>query len=420
MSRMKVLISGGGVAGNALAFWLGRLGHDITVVEWFPSLRTTGLQIDLRGHGIEVLKRMGFEQDFRSRAAPEQGLQVVNSAGKRKALFSANKSGKGLQNFTTDWEIMRGDLCQLLYDHSKDHTKYVFGTSIERFEEKDDGVEVHLKDGKTDHFDLLVGADGIGSRTRKMMVGLDQPDGFCPLRDIYIAYFTTPRPIKEGEEYLATGYIATGNRAIMERRHSPDKIQVYLMARDLSKRFKNIARGDTKAERAAMTDIFHGAGWETEEILTAMNATDDFYLEHMGLIKLDSWSRGHVTLLGDAAYCPSASTGMGTTSAMVGAYVLAGEIGRHCKEGVSASDGIVAALKAYEQTFRPFMDQVQKGISENSGVWGNMMPSTPITIGIMHFIVGVVAMLRLNIIGEWLLREGVKWDLPEYKEILRK
>ena len=80
---MKVLISGGGIAGNALAFWLSKLGHDITVVECFPSLRTTGLQIDLRGHGIEVMKRMGLEQAFRSKLAPEQGLQVVDKSGRR-------------------------------------------------------------------------------------------------------------------------------------------------------------------------------------------------------------------------------------------------------------------------------------------------------------------------------------------------
>ncbi|KAI1209550.1 FAD/NAD(P)-binding domain-containing protein [Annulohypoxylon truncatum] len=420
MTRIKVLISGGGIAGNSLAFWLGRLGHDVTVIEWYPNLRTTGLQIDLRGHGIEVLKRMGLEQGFRARSAPEQGLQIVNSAGKRQALFPVNKSGKGLQNFTTEWEIMRGDLCRLFYDQCKDHTKYMFGASIRSFKEKDDGVEVQFSNGKTDRFDLLVGADGIGSKVRKMMLSSDTDDGFCPLRDIYIAYFTIPQLIKEGEDYLATSYIAPGRRGIMIRRHKPDQIQVYLMCKSDSERLKNARRGDTKEERAALTEIFQGAGWKTEEVIRAMNETDDFYLEHMGLIKLDSWSHGHVTLLGDAAYCPTANTGMGTSSAIVGAYVLAGEIGRHCKEGVNTKDGLTVALKAYEQKFRPFMDQVQKGISDGSGVWGSMMPTTPFGIYIMNWIIWVVAVLRLNIIGQWFLKEDVKWDMPEYKEILLK
>ncbi|OTA80339.1 hypothetical protein M434DRAFT_25557 [Hypoxylon sp. CO27-5] len=429
MSRLKVLISGGGIAGTALAFWLSKMGHDVTVVEWFPTLRTTGLQLDLRGHGIEVMKLMGLEQDFRERRAPEQGLQIVNSAGKRKAFFPANKSGKGLQNFTTDWEIMRGDLCQLLYDHSKDRTKYVFGTSVESFENKDDGVEVKLTNGNTDRYDLLVGADGVGSRTRRMMLGsgkidkvdkADKVDGFEPLRGVYIAYFTASWPMKEGEEYLATVYVATGRRTIMIRRYKPDKVQVYLICKNYSERLKNAPRGDVKEEKEALAEIYQGAGWWTHEALEAMKDADDFYLEHLGLVKLDSWSQGRVTLLGDAGYCPSASTGMGTTSALVGAYVLAGEIGRHCKEGVDTKDGLAAALKCYEEKLRPFMYQVQDGISEDSGAWGNMMPSTPFGIGVMHFFLGVVAFLRLNILGQWFLKEGVKWDLPEYKELLQK
>ncbi|KAI1090190.1 FAD/NAD(P)-binding domain-containing protein [Rostrohypoxylon terebratum] len=421
MTRMKVLISGGGIAGNALAFWLGKLGHYVTIVERFPSLRTTGLQVDLHGHGIEALKRMGLEQAFRSKSAPEQGFQVVNSSGKRQALFPANRSGKGLQSFTTDWEIMRGDLCRLLYAHrTEDRTRYVFGTSIESFKEMDDGIEVRLLSGETEKYDLLVGADGVGSKTRKMMLGSNTDDGFVPLKDVYIAYFTIPRPIKEGEEYLATAYVAPGRRAMMLRRHRPDQIQVYLMCTNDSERLKNARRGDTKEERAALTGIFQGAGWETGEAIEAMNKTDDFYLERMGLVKLDSWSRGRVTLLGDAAYCPSANTGMGTTSAIVGAYVLAGEIGRHCKDGVDIKDGLTAALKAYEQRFRPFMDQVQKGVSEDSGIWNKLMPTTALGISIMNFVVWIIAFMRLNVIGEWLLRENVKWDLPEYKEILRK
>lgn len=425
MSRLKVLISGGGIAGTALAFWLSKIGHDVTVVEWFPSLRTTGLQLDLRGHGIEVIKRMGLEHAFRERGAPEQGLQIVNSAGKRKAFFPANRTGKGLQSFTTDWEIMRGDLCQLLYHHSKDRAKYVFGTSVESFENKDDGVEVKLTNGNTDRYDLLVGADGIGSRTRRMMLGsskideVDKADGFQPLRGVYIAYFTASWPMKEDEEYLATVYTATGRRAIMVRRHKPDKVQVYLICKSDSEKLRNAPKGDVKKEKEALAEIYQGAGWRIEEILKALKDADDFYLEHMGLVKLDSWSRGRVTLLGDAAYCPSASTGMGTTSATVGAYVLAGEIGRHC-QGIDTKDGLVAALKDYEEKLRPFVYQVQKGISEDSGAWGSMMPSTSFGISVMNFLMGVVALLRLNIFGQWFLKEDIKWDLPEYEEILRK
>ncbi|KAH6676222.1 hypothetical protein B0J14DRAFT_690420 [Halenospora varia] len=415
---MKVLISGGGIAGNALAFWLSKLGHAVTVIERFPSLRATGLQVDLRGHGIEVMKRMGLEQGFRSKLAPEQGLQVVDSSGRRRAFFPVNKSGKGPQNFTTEYEIMRGDLCQLMYDETKSGAKYVFGRSIEGFEEKGSSVEVRFTHGKTDKFDLLVGADGQWSRTRRMMLGLDKPDMLFPLEGgkVYVAYFTIPRPIQEGEEYIATMYQATKKRGVLMRRHSPHKVQVYLGGTSESERLKNARRGDMKEEKDALAELCQGAGWQMDEILKSMVDADDFYCERMGVVQMDSWSRGRVTLVGDAGYCPSAKTGMGTTSAIVGAYILAGEIGKHCG-GDNTKDNLANALEAYEEKFRPFMNQVQKGILEDSG-W-DMMPTTEFGIAVMNRLMGLASFLKINL-GNWFLRENVKnWDLPDYEEMQR-
>ncbi|KAI2624282.1 FAD/NAD(P)-binding domain-containing protein [Hypoxylon sp. NC1633] len=434
MARMKVLISGGGIAGNALAFWLSKLGHDVTVVEWFHTLRATGLQIDLRGHGIEVMKRMGLEQAFRSMAVPEQGLQVVDGSGRRRAFFPANKSGKGLQSFTSEFEIMRGDLCRLLYDRSKDRARYIFGTSIQSFEDRDGSVEVRLADGAIECFDLLVGADGVSSRTRRMMLGPDTPDPFFPIRGQFVGYFTMPRPIQEGDdsEYIATAYIAPGKRGIMTRRHSPDAIQVYAGCTTDAERLNHVRRGDVQEEKEALAEALQGAGWQTPDLVGGLMAADDFYLENLGVVRMQAWSRGRVALLGDAAYCPSANTGMGTTSAIVGAYVLAGEIERHCgpasqgvtdtttdaNGGAGSRDGLEAALRAYEDTFRPFMTQVVKDIDETSP-WSKMMPSTPFGVSVLYFLVGVASFLRLNVIANYILREGIKWDLPEYKEILR-
>ncbi|KAM0425707.1 hypothetical protein ACHAPT_008954 [Fusarium lateritium] len=423
MSRIKVLVSGGGIAGNALAFWLSRLGHDVTVVERFSNLRTNGLQLDLRGHGVQVLKRMGLEQAFRAKQAPEEGMQVVDKSGRRRAFFPANKTGKGLQAFTTDYEIMRGDLVRLIHDATKDQVKYVFGSSVESIENGHDSVQVRFADGKEDRYDLLVGADGQGSRTRRMMLGSKANDGFYPLKGDFVGYFTSPRPIKEGEEYIATVYIAPGRRGIMTRRHRPDTIQVYLSCTTDSKRLNEARQGDIVEEKAALTDIFQGAGWQTEELLEALRKSEDFYCQRMGLVKLDSWSKGRVVLVGDAAYCPSANTGMGTTSSMVGAYVLAGEIGRHVGGSISTGEdtkaGLAAALKAYQDKFQPFMSQVQEGVLEDTNDFWK--PSSPFGIGLMNFALGAASLLKLDLLSRWMLREDVKgWDLPEYKEMLQR
>lgn len=413
MINLKILICGGGIAGNAVAFWLSKLGHDVTLIERLPSLRSTGLQLDLRGHGVEVMRRMGLEQAFRAKTVNEQGLQIVDRTGKVRAYFPANRTGKGLQSFTTDFEIMRGDFVQILYNATREKAKYVFGISVESFEQYESSVEVLFSDGKRDRFDLLVGADGQGSHTRRMMLGPGKPDPIHFLGQ-YMGYFTIPRDIQEGEEYIATSYVAPGKRFLLTRRHNPHQVQVYMSCD--STRLKNITRGDVEKEKEAMAEIFLGAGWQTPQILEALKLADDFYLERPGVVRLDTWSNCRVVLVGDAAYCPTANTGMGTTSSLVGAYILAGEIAKHCGNS-GTKDDLPTALSAYERKFRPFMDQVQHAVAEDSHDW--MMPTGTIGIAILNFVVGIAAFLRLDILGRFVLREDVKnWALPDYNEMV--
>lgn len=421
MAQMKVLISGAGITGNALAYWLSKLGHNVIVIERFPELRTTGLQVDLRGPSIEVLKRMGLEQAFRAKSVPEQGLAVVNSSNKRWAYFGVNNSGKGLQSFTTEYEIMRGDLCRLMYDVIKEKVTFRFGVSISSFKQKNNGVEVEFSDGKTDRFDFLVGADGMGSNTRKLMLGPSVPDALRPVKGAYTAYFTIPRPIQNGEDYHSTFYLATGRRAIMTRRHSPQEVQIYLPCNTDSERMKKAHKAGVEDQKKALAEIFHDAGWQAKDILRDMESTKNFYCESLGLVKLDSWFSGNVVLAGDAAYCPSPLTGMGTTSGMVGAYILAGEISRQCGnskgDARKPTDGLDVAFKAYDDKFRPFMDQVTKGVGDDTMFW-NKMPSSAFAVAIVNFLLGIAAFLRLNVVGEWILKENVKgWNLPEYDEL---
>ncbi|KAI1126186.1 hypothetical protein F5Y10DRAFT_293957 [Nemania abortiva] len=422
MAPLRVLISGGGIAGNALAFWLSRIGHDITVVERFSSLRDTGLQLDLRGHGIEVMKRMGLQEAFKAQVAPEKGVQLVDKKGRRRAFFPSTAPGEGVQNFSTEFEIMRGNMCRILHDAAAKYgAKFVFGTSIESFEDKGSSVAIRFANGQTDSFDLVVGADGLNSRTRKMMLGPGVDDGLRPLDGVVAGYFTMPRPIAEGEEYLATVYMAPGNKGLMIRRSDAEYWQVYVGCK--TDAFRNVPRGDVKAEKAVLTEIMHGAGWETENVIKAMNTDNDFYLERMALVKLDRWFRGRVVLVGDAAWCPTANTGMGTTSSIVGAYVLAGEIGKHCGRGTSPNtkDNIAEALAAYDAKFRPFMDQIQKGVAEAEGFsMTSALLSSAFGISLLHLFAACVAFFKVNI-GAMMLKEQVKgWDLPEYEELLRE
>ncbi|KAL4792941.1 hypothetical protein BDV19DRAFT_400299 [Aspergillus venezuelensis] len=430
MAPLNILISGAGIAGTALAFFLSKLGHTVTVIERATELRTNGLQLDLRGPGLQVIRRTGLEEYLLKYTVEEQGLALVDKKGKQWGFFPANKSGKGLQSFTTDFEIMRGDLVRGLVEACGDKAKFVFGVYVVSFEGKVGGdlVEVELSNGTTAQYDLVVGADGVGSKIRKMMLGSDgcRDDfgtGYHPL-GVFAAYCTIPKPLQPGEEYNATSFISTGNRGIMTRRHDPDVLQVYAMCRTrASKRLENSTRGDNDEEMRAMTEVFRGSGWECDRILKAMAASEDLYCDRMAVIRLDAWSRGRIALVGDAGYCPSAMTGMGTSCAMIGAYILAGEIGEHCGPASSAnpasSENIAVALKAYEQKLRPFMGQVQKGLTDTDDYMANW-PSSSFGVACVYFFFWVSSILRLDVLARLVLRENVKnWELPQYAELYR-
>lgn len=423
MPQLKILICGAGIAGNALAFWLSKLGHEITVIERFPKIRASGLQVDLRGPGIQVMRRMGLEEAFRARSVSEQGLQLVDDKGISWGYFPANRSGKGLQSFTTDFEIMRGDLCQLLYDASKDRVEYRFGAFVRELKQMDDYVDVLFSDERRERFDLVVGADGSGSRTRKMILGSATKDPVHPL-GVYAGYFTIQQSIQPGEGYNATAFIATGNKGIMTRRADPHEYQAYMFCSpNSSERLKSASKGDIEDEKKGLAEAFLGVGWKTNEILKGLADADDFYCERMGVVTMDYWSQGRIVLVGDAAYCPTAMTGMGTTCAMAGAYILAGEIGKHCGKAFNGEmpvpkNIIEAALAEYEEKLRPFIRNVQKGLTDSEN-YMDKLPSSYLGVQMVYLLFWVASLLRLDFLAKWLLREDTKgWKLPEYKQML--
>ncbi|WKA29527.1 FAD-dependent monooxygenase [Bradyrhizobium roseum] len=167
---LNVLICGGGCAGPALAYWLAHSGHQVVVVERFPSLRVTGAQVDLRGQGIEAAKRMGLIDAIRSKLVDEAGVSFVDARGKTVATIMANTTGRGAQTLTSEYEIMRGDLVRILHEATNGMVEYRFGQTIENFEQNDEKVVAHFSDDTSEVFDLLVGADGQGSRIRKNML----------------------------------------------------------------------------------------------------------------------------------------------------------------------------------------------------------------------------------------------------------
>ncbi|OBS19740.1 hypothetical protein FPOA_11464 [Fusarium poae] len=405
MSSLKVLICGGGCAGPALAFWLTRLGHRVTIVERFPALRATGAQIDFREQGIQTVKRMGLDDVVRSKLVDEAGVGIVDSSGRVIATILANKSGKGAQSVTSEYEIMRGDLVRILYDATKNDVEYIFGKTVESFKQDEKQVLAHFSDGTLDSFDLLVGADGQGSRIRRAINPPNTPDPYRQL-GLHMAYYFIPR--MEGDTNIRRTYSASEGRMIFRRTHNSTETQVYLILKDDSPETSSIHKGTVEQQKEFWSSRFRTAGWQIDRFLEGMKTTENFYSQEVVQVQTDTWSKGRVVLLGDAAHCPSPFSGMGTTSSFVGAYVLAGEISRN-------PDNLSSAFENYDKTLRPFIDEVQ---NVKLNVIKLFIPDTQWGVTILQWFAWIVCLLRIPyLVSRFSSEEKGGWPLPDYPEL---
>jgi 2-polyprenyl-6-methoxyphenol hydroxylase-like FAD-dependent oxidoreductase len=353
MKNLNVLISGASVAGPALAYWLHRHGFTPTIVERAPALRDGGYAVDFRGEAhLTVLRRMGILADL-ERARTGMGyMSYVNDKGRAVAKMPADL-------FAGDIEILRGDLSRILYDATRQHTEYIFGDSITSLTEDAHGVHVTFERGAPRRFDLVIGADGLHSNTRRLSFGPEEQ--FVKHLGVYCAIFTTSNFLNL--DHTGHAY-RTGNRlvALYSARHNTEaKAAFYFGSPAL-----DLDRRDVARQQAVLAEQFTGNGWQSDRLLREMQYAPDFYFDSVGQVHMDTWSRGRVALLGDAAYCPSSLSGMGSGLALVGAYVLAGEL-------AAAHGDHQVAFARYEQEMREYAKGCQK---MGDGVAKLMVPSS--------------------------------------------
>lgn len=405
-SPKRALISGAGLAGPSIAFWLSKIGYTCTIVERAPSLRANGQQIDVREQGIEAVKRMGLLDELRKHTVDEAGLQFVDINGKRKAFFGKNDSGRGRQSFTSEFEIMRGNFCDMLFEQTKDFTEYRFDTMVTGFENFDDRVVVKFSRGVEESFDILIAADGHRSKIRQMMLK-DFGEEQSRHLGIFGAFFTIPRT--EQDENIGTFCNAPGARSMLTRWHSPDQGQGYLFTTSHPEEFKAVANEGPQKQKELLTRVFSDMGAQTARLVEGMNAADDFYYQELVQLRSSTWSRGRVVLLGDAGYAPSPLTGFGTSLALIGSYVLAGELSEH-------GDDVPAALKSYETKLRPFIEKTQK---LPPGVPGIAYPVSQFGVTVLQTILGVISGLKIDKMVQYVLPENSNsWKLPDYSRLV--
>ena len=343
-SQTSILIAGAGIAGPALAILLNRNGFKTTIVERAENLRTTGQQIDVTGPGIDLIRLMGVEDAIRSRTVNDDGIKFVDANNKTFASFPASDSTASL---VREIEIMRGDLADVFYQATKDETEYIFDDRVSSLTESEKGITVGFKNGGDRTFDLVVAADGLSSRTRE--VAFSKPKEAC-IKSLnqWTALFLIPHTPEDGtwsRAYNAPGGLALALRPDIKRKRT----SVYLAqgTPDVS-----IVSKSVKEQKEQVQRLFGNAGWEAPRILSEMATAENFYVQQTAQVKMDSWSTGRTVLLGDAGYCPAPVSGLGTTMALVGAYILAGNLITH-------EHDLPTALKQYEKQMRPFVISAQ-------------------------------------------------------------
>jgi len=334
---LRILISGASISGPIVAYWLQRFGLQPTVVERTEDLRlgVGGHAVDLFGPAIEVMDWMNLGTAVSDARTRTRTISLVRP-GKRTIDASMDLLTQGVSQDHV--EIMRGDLARIVYEASRNDVEYILDDSIASLIDGEDHVEVTFERAAGRTFDVVVGADGLHSLTRRLTFG--EEDQFLRFLGGYFAVFSVPNYLGLQEHMVS--YAEPGQTVAAYPVWGTDQLRVLLLFRTPTQLDYN--RHDRAAQVRMVQGLYSGAGWEVPRLLDELANAGDFYIDSISQVRMDTWTKGRVTLVGDAAYSPGPAVGGGTSLAVMGAYGLAAEL--------AAAPDVAAGLAASEDAIR--------------------------------------------------------------------
>ncbi len=373
-STKKILVCGSGIAGPTCAYWLHKYGYSTVIVEKAPALRDGGQNVDIKGAGQHVIDMMALAEKIEAKNTQERGQKYLDAAGRVVAVLPKGALG----SLTNDFEILRGDFAQVLFESTRDDCEYRFGRFVTALEEKQDGISATFDNGETEDFDLVICAEGIHSSTRDMVMA--ELTRFRYL-GAHMAFFKIPRRVEDDRWACSVNGIGGTFITLRPGGETETTVLVTFLRRDQG------VNGDTPAARKGLLRrALDGRGAIAERIIADLPTVDDFYFGPMSQVHASTWSQGRIVLLGDAAFCPTPFTGAGTALALVAAYVLAGEIKR-CNDHSQA-------FADYETLVRPYVEASQRRL--NPRRIRLMHPKSRCGIGLTHLAQRLVASVAVQ------------------------
>jgi 2-polyprenyl-6-methoxyphenol hydroxylase-like FAD-dependent oxidoreductase len=374
MTRQHVLISGASIAGPALAYWLHQYGFDVTVVERSATVRSGGYPIDLRGTAMDACQRMGIADEMAAANINTERLNFVDEGGKVVASVRPESITGGIEG--RDVEVPREIVTRTLWEHTRDDVEYIFNDSIESLTDDGKGVDIAFRSGRKGRYAYVIGADGLHSNVRRLVFGDESQ--FERYVGRYFVGFICDNELGMSREAMSL-QLPSG-RQVIQYAVGEQPPSVHAFFSFTCPEPPPLNERTLQSQRRLFYEQFKDVGWQAPRMLQALMKDDEAFYDTVSQIHMPTWSKGRVSLVGDAGYAASFLTGQGTSLAIVGAYVLAGEL-------ATSPDDPALAFERYERVMRPFVAANQGILKYGQKKLGDM---SALKLKVRNVLLGIV------------------------------